>query len=85
MNDFQSQSQVAALEQKLANALHEITVLKAHLAMFTRRLADPEHEKRSVDRRKQAYNVIQERRNGFDRRQMMSGLKWQETVQHHPV
>lgn len=85
MNDFQSQSQVAALEQQLANALHEITVLKAHLAMFTRRLADPEHEKRSADRRKQAYSFVNERRSGFDRRQMMSGLKGPETVDHHSV
>lgn len=66
---------IAALEQQLANVMHENTVLKAHLAMFTRRLADPEHEKRSADRRKQAYSFVNERRSGFDRRQMVSGLK----------
>lgn len=76
---------IAELEQKLANVMHENMVLKAHLAMFTRRLADPEHEKRAVQRRKEAYNVIQECRNGFDRRQMMSCLKGPETVDHHPV
>lgn len=75
MSDFQSQSQFAVLVQEIATLKHENTVLKAHLAMFTRRLADPEHEKRSADRRKQAYNVLKERRSGFDRRQMVSALK----------
>lgn len=75
MNDFQSQSRIAALEQENANLKHENTMLKGHLAMFARRVADPEHEKRSTERRKLAYSFVNERRSGFDRRQMVSGLK----------
>lgn len=85
MNDFQFKDQIAALERENQNLRFENIVLKSHLAKFMRRVADPEHEKRSADRRKLAYIFINERRSGFDRRQMMSGLKGPETVDHHPV
>lgn len=75
MSDHQSQSHIFALEQELDQLKHENAMLKAHLAMFTRRLADPEHDKRVADRRKQAYAFVNERRAGFDRRGRVNGLK----------
>lgn len=73
------------LEQEISNLKHENTMLKGHLAMHQRRMADPEHEKRSAQRRKLAYIVVNERRGGFDRRQMMNGASGPVAVHHHPV
>lgn len=70
-----AEKHILELMRENSNLKHENTMLKAHLVMFTRRLADPEHEKRATDRRKLAYSFVNERRSGFDRRQMMSGLK----------
>lgn len=85
MSDSQFQSQITALERENQNLRFENIVLKAHLAKFMRCVANPEHEKRSTDRRKQAYSFVNERRSGFDRRQMVSGLQGPETVDHNPV
>lgn len=73
MNEGEMKSRIMLLEQDITNLRHENTMLRGHLAMFTRRLADPEHDKRVTERRKLAFNVVNERRRGIDRRQHLSG------------